>query len=183
MTELSLHILDIVQNSIRARATTIEVGICENRDNNQYHITIKDNGMGMTMEQVKAASDPFYTTRTTRNVGLGIALLKQNSEQSEGTLTLNSEVGKGTTLSASFQHNHFDRPALGDIAGTMTLLMAANPKIHFIYTHVVDVQTFRFCSEEVAKELEGVPLKDPDIQKALKELIIENLKEIKATIN
>lgn len=183
MIELSLHILDIVQNSIRAKASEIEVMVTENIDKNQYIIEIMDNGHGMSAAQVKEAGNPFFTTRTTRKVGLGIALLKQNAEQTEGSLKLQSDEGKGTSIKAVFSHNHFDRPILGDIAGTMTLLMAANPEIHFIYIHTVGAHQFRFCSKEVKDELEDIPVSDPEIQKALKELINENLKDIKATIN
>lgn len=183
MTELSLHILDIVQNSIRAEASRIEVIITENIDNDQFIIEIIDDGFGMSPDILAEVESPFFTTRTTRKVGLGISLLKQNSEQTGGGLVINSEEGKGTFLKAVFAHKHWDRPILGDIAGTMTLLIAANPQMHFIYCHKTTDDQFILDTDDVKKEIDDVPINHPDILKALKELINENLKNIKATIN
>lgn len=183
MTELSLHILDIVQNSLRANASKVCVRIIENLDNNQFSIEISDDGDGMDEEFLKKVTNPFVTSRTTRKVGLGISLLKQNAELSGGSLTIKSKKGEGTELTTIFEHNHLDRPMLGDIAGTMTLLIGANPQIRFIYEHKTPKDQFLFDVNDVKLELEDVPVNHPDVLKALKELINENLKEIKATIN
>lgn len=183
MNEIALHILDIVQNSIRAQATKIEVMINEVPGENLYEMIINDNGKGMTDTQLKEVEDPFFTTRTTRKVGMGIALLKQNAEQTGGRLEVKSEPQNGTVLKAVFQHQHVDRPVLGDMAGTMTLLIGANPQIRFIYSHQTPLSTFDFDTDEVLEELDGVPINDPEILRALKELIEENLELIEATIN
>lgn len=180
MNELALHILDIIQNSISAEASKIELIIDEDSAKDRYLIEIIDNGKGMSEEVLKEVTDPFFTSRTTRKVGLGISLLKQSAEQTGGSLTITSEEGKGTHLVANFSHQHLDRPVLGDIAGTMTLLIGANPKIWFLYTHRTPLSDFEFDTREVLTELEGTPINNPTILKALKELIEENLDMIEA---
>lgn len=181
MNELSLHILDIVQNSIAANASVIEIIIDEDQAKDRYLIEINDNGKGMSEEVLQEVADPFFTSRTTRKVGLGISLLKQNAEQTGGSLSIFSEEGKGTKLTATFSHKHLDRPVLGDMAGTMTLLIGANPQIRFIYTHCTPLSDFEFDTNEVKEELEGTPINHPDILKALKELIEENLEMIESS--
>lgn len=182
MKELSLHILDIVQNSITAGSSLIEVNVEENKNTDRYIITIIDNGKGMDEEVMKNVTDPFYTTRTTRKVGVGISLFKQNAEQSGGNFSIESKIGEGTKVQAVFQLSNIDRPIMGDIAGTMTLLIGANPGIRFIYTHKTEVGDFEFDTSEVVEELEDVPISHPDILKMLKELINENLEMIRAEI-
>lgn len=182
MTELALHILDIVQNSIRAKAEKIEITISENPENDLFVIKILDDGMGMDETQVQLVTDPFYTTRTTRKVGMGIALLKQCAEQTGGSLELSSQKGSGTILEAKLKHRHIDRPILGDIAGTMTLLIGANPLIRFIYIHQTPLSSFELDTLEVLEELDDVPINDRDILKALEEMINENLEMIEASL-
>ncbi|MGF7139067.1 ATP-binding protein [Roseimarinus sediminis] len=183
MKELSLHILDIVQNSIRAQSTCIQIVVSEDLRNDRYVIEIEDNGTGVDEETLRQLADPFYTTRSTRKVGLGLSLLKQNAEQTGGELAISSEKGKGTKLKAVFAHANIDRPIMGDIAGTMILLIGSNPSIHFIYKHQTALSTFELDSKELKEELEGVPLTHPDIRKAVGELINENLEMIEAHIN
>ncbi len=180
MTELSLHILDIVQNSISAEANKIEIRIEEDIPNNRYVITISDNGRGMDEETLSHVTDPFFTTRTTRKVGVGISLFQQNAELTGGNLSIDSVVGKGTKVTAIFGYNHIDRLPLGDMAGTMTLLIGANPKIRFIYNHITPLSDFEFDTIEVLEELGKVPINHPDILKVLKEMIKENLELIEA---
>jgi len=158
MKELSLHILDIIQNSISAGAGKIEVLIEENIPENQYIIIITDNGKGMDEEMLQIVTNPFFTTRTTRKVGVGISLYKQNAEQTGGSLTIESKVGEGTSVKAVFGYNNIDRPILGDIAGTMTLLIGANPEIRFIYNHYTALSEFEFDTVEVKEELGKVPI-------------------------
>jgi hypothetical protein len=180
MTDLSLHILDIVQNSISAQANNIEININENVPENKYTIEIRDDGVGMDEEMLKNVTDPFFTTRTTRKVGVGLSLFQQNAEQTGGNMTLESKPGEGTTVKAIFGYNHIDRLPLGDMAGTMTLLIGANPKIRFVYNHITPLSEFEFDTNEVKEELGKVPINHPDILKALKELIEENLEMIEA---
>jgi hypothetical protein len=181
MTELSLHILDIVQNSIRAEAHCIETEIKEEPKTDRLTITITDNGKGMDQETLAQVTDPFFTTRTTRKIGLGLSLLKQNAEQAGGSFSIESEPGKGCKTTAVFSLSNIDRQPLGDIAGTMTLLIGANPDIRFIYNHRTALSDFELDTNEVKSELGAVPINHPDILKALRSLIIENLEMIEAS--
>ncbi len=180
MNDLSLHILDIVQNSISAGATLITIAIAENRADDLLTITIEDNGKGMTKEQVERVTDPYFTSRTTRKVGLGLPLFKQSAEQSGGALTVESVVGSGTKVVAVFTYKHIDRPALGDTANAVMLLVSANPSIDFIYRHSVDSQDYTFDTREVKEVLDGLPLNDAQVIKMLTEMIRSNLDEIAA---
>jgi hypothetical protein len=180
MTELSLHILDIVQNSITAEASRIEIRIDEDIAGDLYVIEIIDNGKGMDEEMLSNVTDPFFTTRTTRKVGVGLSLFQQNAESTGGSLIVESKVGEGTKVKAVFGYCHIDRLPLGDMAGTMTLLIGGNPKIRFIYIHNTALSEFEFDTNEVLEELGKVPINHPDILKALKEMIEENLEMIEA---
>jgi anti-sigma regulatory factor (Ser/Thr protein kinase) len=182
MQELSLHILDIVQNSVRANADKIEVLVEEIPNKDIYSIEITDNGSGVDADTLVQIADPFFTTRTTRKVGMGISLYKQSAEQAGGSLIIESEQGKGTKLKAVFSFSHLDRPAMGDIAGTMTLLIGSYPQIRFIYVHRTPLSDFEFDTKEVKAELEGVPINNPKIMKVLKEIFADNLSLIEATL-
>ena len=121
MNDLSMHILDIVQNSISAGATRVSLTVDENPAADLLTIVIGDNGRGMTPEQVSRLSDPFFTSRTTRKVGMGIPLLKQSAEQSGGEIRITSEPGRGTEVTAVFGYSDIDRPPLGDVANALPL--------------------------------------------------------------
>jgi hypothetical protein len=181
MKDLSLHILDIVENSISAKATFIEISIEENHLANTYWVTIKDNGKGMSREMLENVTDPYVTSRTTRKVGLGLPLLKMNAERTGGHLSITSEEGKGTEVKALFINDNIDRLPLGDIAGTIVILASANPMIEFVYSHSVDGEQYLFDTREIKEALEDVAINDNHIFKYLKEMINENLQEIKAT--
>lgn len=175
MKDLSMHIMDIIQNSVRAEASLVELKITESFKDDMFSIAIKDNGFGMSEEVLAKAIDPFFTTRTTRKVGLGLSLLKQNAEQTGGGMEISSKEGEGTELEAVFSYKHLDRPSLGDIAGTMVLLVGANPEMDFIYTHITDDGEYVFDTKEVKEVLDGMPVSDPNIMQYLKEMIKENL--------
>lgn len=181
MKDLALHILDIAQNAITAGASTVFIGVEEDSVQNTYRIRIRDNGRGMSKEVLERVTDPYYTSRTTRKVGLGIPLLKQNAEQAGGHVLIRSEPGKGTTIEAMFVHDHIDRPASGDIAGVLVLLIGANPELRFCYTHHVDGKRYVADTREIENELEGTPLADPKILRMVREMIDENLREIGAS--
>ena len=134
MQEISLNILDIAQNSIRADATLIEIIIEENPETDLFAFTIKDNGCGMDAEMVKTVSDPFVTTRTTRKVGLGISLLKAAAQQTGGDIKLESELGVGTVIRADFSYGHIDRQPLGDISAVMVSLISMNQVLILLMT-------------------------------------------------
>jgi signal transduction histidine kinase len=180
MKDLSLHILDIAQNSISAGARNISISIAEDLASNTLVIEVKDDGRGMPAEVLERVTDPYYTSRTTRRVGLGIPLFKQNAEATGGSLYIDSEEGRGTRLNATFVHNHLDRPPLGDMAGVMVLLVGANPEIRFIFTQRVEKEEYVFDTEEVKEALDGLPINDPQVMRFLKDMINENLRAIKA---
>ena len=173
-----MHILDIIGNSIRAGASLVEVTISESSTDDLLLLLIKDDGCGMDEETIEKALDPFFTSRKTRKVGLGIPLLQQNAQLSDGDMIIESELGKGTEIKATFSRSHIDRPPLGDLSGTISLMVSGNPKVEFLYTHKIDDEEFVFDSREVKKILDGVPVTEPGVIKFLKQMIKENLMEI-----
>lgn len=170
--------MDIIQNSVRAEASNIELEIREDLEKDIYSIFIKDDGCGMSEEVLSKVLDPFFTTRTTRKVGLGLSLLKQSAEQTGGNLEIHSKEGVGTELKVQFSHKNIDRPVIGDIAGVMVLLVSANPEIDFIYKHSTIKGEYIFDTKEIKEVLEDVSVTDPNILKYLKELVNENLNTI-----
>jgi Histidine kinase-, DNA gyrase B-, and HSP90-like ATPase len=181
MKELSLNILDIVQNSIRAKAGNISIEINEAVEQDQYMIVVSDNGSGIPGELAKNVTDPFVTTRTKRRMGLGLPLLKYHAELTGGGLTIRSQPGEGTHVEASFSLKHIDRQPLGDIVGVILLLLASNPGINFTYLHKTDLGEYRFSSEETKAYLEVDALTDKDLLGQIGFMISENLKEIGAS--
>lgn len=155
--------MDIVQNSIAASADFIEIEIEEDRGRDSLVISIRDNGRGIPKDYVTKVSDPFYTTRKTRKVGLGLSLLQQAAVQSGGHLGITSEEGKGTEVRAFFKRSHIDRMPLGDIAKTMSVLIIGNPQVSFCYYHRVEADEFRFDTRSLREQLEGIPLHDPHV--------------------
>ncbi len=178
MKDLSLHVMDILQNSTRAGATKIELNIVENTDEDTYSLQFIDNGCGMDEETVQKVIDPFFTTRTVRKVGLGLPLIKQNAERTGGSFQIKSELGKGTIVNVIFSHKNIDRPTLGDIAGTIVLTASAYPDVRFIYKHQKNGKEYIFDTDEVNEALDGISIQDPEIIQYLREMITENLKEI-----
>jgi anti-sigma regulatory factor (Ser/Thr protein kinase) len=181
MKDLALHILDILQNSVTAGATLIELEINEIPTKDTYSVKFTDNGKGMDAAMVQQVTDPFFTTRTTRKVGLGLPLLKQNAEQSGGSLHISSTQGNGTMVEAIFGYSHIDRLPTGDIAGTLALTVSSYPSIEFIYTHNTPEGTFIFDTKEIKETLEDVPISNPQVIAFMKDLIRENLEAIKAS--
>jgi anti-sigma regulatory factor (Ser/Thr protein kinase) len=137
MKELSLHILDVAKNSVKAGATLTEISVVTDNDGIMT-VKIRDDGCGMTDEILARVTDPFYTTRTTRRVGLGLPLLKLAAEQTGGTLTIQSsqkEGESGTSLTATFDTKSIDCMPVGDIVSTVCILIAGSPEIDFVFTH------------------------------------------------
>lgn len=179
MNDLSLHVIDIIQNSLSAGATLITLIVEEDTGRDLLKITIGDNGKGMSQEQVSKLEDPFFTSRTTRRVGMGIPLFKQSAEQSEGSLFVSSEAGKGTDVTASFRHSHIDRPPLGDIANALILMVSANPDIDFFFKYIYNGNEYVFDTKEVKEVLDGMPLNDPSIIRMLTEMVGSNIDDLK----
>jgi len=178
MQELSLHIMDIVQNSISANATLIEVEIAEDTVSDAMTISITDNGKGMDKDFLQTVTDPFSTSRTTRRVGLGIPMFKMAAQLAGGDLTIDSELGVGTAMKVWFVHSHIDRQPLGDMAETLFLLVQSNPDIDFLYTHTFNENEFVFDTREIKKVLDGVPLNTPDVVLWIKEYINEGIQNL-----
>lgn len=163
MRELSLNILDIAQNSIVAGASLTEILVKEDTVRNELLIGIYDNGKGMTEEQVRNVQDPFFTTRTTRKVGMGIPLFKMAAEQTGGSFTITSQVGVGTKVEALFKTDSIDFTPLGDMASTISTIVCMNEDKDFIYTRKVDDREYKFSSADIKTILEGVPLSEPSV--------------------
>lgn len=163
MRELSLNILDIAQNSIAAGASLTEIVVKEDTLKKELLIGIYDNGKGMTEEQVRNVQDPFFTTRTTRKVGMGIPLFKMAAEQTGGSFTITSQVGVGTKVEALFKTDSIDFTPLGDMASTISTIVCMNEDKDFIYTRKVDGEEFKFSSADIKTILEGVPLSEPSV--------------------
>lgn len=171
--------LDIAQNSVRAGAKLIAVTVDEQPQNDLLTITVADNGCGMTPEQVASVTDPFFTTRTTRKVGLGVPFLKMAAEMTGGQLSIDSAPGVGTTVTASFGLSHIDRMPLGDIAATVCSLVQCNPDIDFTYTCRAGVREFTADTRRFREVLEGVPLSNPEVVGFIGDYIRENTAEIR----
>lgn len=178
MKEISLHILDIVQNSIAAGASLIGVEILESTKKDEFTVKITDNGKGMSKELVKKVIDPFTTSRTTRKVGLGIPLFKAAAELTGGSFEISSEVGKGTIVTAVFVRSSIDRQPLGDIAGTMLGLFTSYESIDFLYKHSIDQKVFETDTRELKKILGGVSLLEPEVYLWLSDYLKEGEKEL-----
>ncbi len=149
MEDLSLHILDVVENSIEANASKIEIKIVEEKNNDLLAVEIKDNGRGMNRETINKVLDPFYTTRTTRKVGLGLSFLAQAAKESNGDFEINSKVGVGTELKATFQYSHIDRKPIGDMNDTIVTLIISHPEINFIYEYQNEEGNYILDSNEI----------------------------------
>jgi len=177
MRELSLHILDALENSLEARAAVVDLIIEEDLAADWLTITIQDDGRGMSEDQLARIFDPFFTTRETRHVGLGIPLFKAATERCNGELTIESQLGKGTTLRATFQHSHIDRAPLGDITGTlMAVILSGSCDLH--YTHKVNGREFAFSTKDIRSELDNIPLTHPAIRNWLRDFIVEGEKSL-----
>ncbi len=148
MEDLSLHILDIAENSISASAKRIEIRIDEDEAKDLLTIEIRDDGKGMDEQTLKKVLDPFFTTRTTRRVGLGLSLLAQAARETDGNLELDSRNGEGTTVRATFGFSHPDRKPMGDILETIRTLVVSHPEIDFLYEHRKNDSIYRFDTRE-----------------------------------
>ncbi|MCR4828700.1 MAG: ATP-binding protein [Bacteroidales bacterium] len=175
MKELAMHVYDLMENSTAANATEVRLTIRDSLKDNVYAFTIEDNGKGMSPEFMARVTDPYTTSRTTRKVGLGLPLIKMNTENCGGGMRLQSELGKGTKLEFWFQHNHWDRPPMGDLAGTIVMLCAAHEDIHIIYKHITDQDEFVFDTDEIHEALDGMSMNDVKVMSWLKDMVQENL--------
>lgn len=179
MKELSLHVLDLVQNSIRAQASCIEIRIEEQVALNQLIISIKDNGKGIEESLLKNITNPFVTTRTLRKVGLGIPFVAKMCEECEGSFDILSQVGAGTEVEMKFKYNHIDLLPLGNMAETLVTLVMAKSSIRFVYKHYYENNFFEVDTDEIKKLLDGVPIDNFEILEWLKNYINEGVVALK----
>ena len=178
MRELSLNVMDVAQNSVRAQADLVRITVSESDREDRLTIAISDNGCGMTDEQVQQVIDPFFTTRTTRKVGLGVPLFKLSAEQTGGSFDIQSKVGEGTVTTASYVKSSVDMTPLGDINDTVKILIQCNPDIDFIFTHSTDLGSFTLDTRELREVLDGVSLDTPDVLEWIAQFLEENSQNI-----
>ncbi len=168
MREIALHLLDIAENSVAAQSQTIHIEVLEDLLHDRLITSVTDDGRGMDAQTAGQVQDPFYTTRTTRQVGLGIPLLKLAAEMAEGRFSLQSEPGRGTCVEAVFRHSHIDRMPLGDLSATFLTLLIAHPDIHWIFRYSVTDKNehkhdFVFDNAELETELGDLSLTEPEV--------------------
>jgi hypothetical protein len=180
MLELSMHILDVVQNSLAAQASRVEIRVREDLAKDLLTIEVRDNGRGIPRELTRQVTDPFFTSRTTREVGLGLPLLKEAAERCCGHLEVQSQEGRGTIILVSFQLDHFDRAPLGDMGETMGVLISGNPGVDFLYEHQVEGETYRLETGEMREVLGPVGLDDPAVLYFIRQDVQMGLKKIGA---
>ncbi len=185
MTDLSLHIMDIIENSVSAKATEIHVSIEVIVAENKLRINIRDNGIGLDEEWIEMVQDPFYTTKTHRakKVGLGLPLFKQSVEMSGGTFLMKSKLNKGTEIEAVYKLDHIDRMPLGNLQDTFTSLIIGHSEIDFdlkLRRLFLDESNkkFHFSTRQVKKELGDIPLSYPDVMLYIQKTLEEGIKKI-----
>lgn len=178
MKELSLNVLDVAGNSVKAKATEIDITVDYQFCKNLLTIEIVDNGCGMSEEFLKRVTDPFTTTRTTRKVGLGLPLFRLSAEQSGGNFEIKSALGVGTTVKATYQIDNIDRMPMGDLTGTILLLINANDKIRYKLNYIVDEDKFEFDTKQVMDIMGEVAISEPEVVTFLKDYISQGIKTI-----
>lgn len=178
--DLSLHILDIVENSLTAGAGRVEIRIEEDLRTDRMVLEIIDDCCGMDETMVKQALDPFFTTKTVRRVGLGLPLLAEACRICNGELCLQSCPGEGTTVKATFQHSHIDRKPLGQMGDTLITLIVGHPEVDLLYEHRKDGKVFSLDTREIKSDLGDVPLNAPQVVSALRTLIFSGLEELES---
>lgn len=182
MKELSLNILDIAENSVKAKATLTEITIDET--DTTLTITIKDDGCGMSKETLESVTNPFYTTRTTRSVGLGIPLLIMSAEQTGGYVKLTSkkadeyDASHGTTVIAHYNKNHIDFTPLGDVISTVTTLIQGHPDTDFLFIHRKGASEVFLDTRSIKEILEDIPIDSYDVIKWIEGNLTEQYNEI-----
>lgn len=174
MQELSMNILDVAENSVRAGASLVEITVDEKPSADLLMVTISDNGCGMSPEQVKNVTNPFFTTRSTRKVGLGVPFFKMAAELTGGSFVIESEVGKGTVVKASFVRSSIDLMPLGNINETISSLIYCNPQIDFVYTRRFEDKEMTLDTREFRVILGGIELSEPSVSKFIREFLAEN---------
>ncbi len=173
MTEIALNVLDVAENSVRANATLVEIEVIIDQKKDLLSVRIKDNGCGMSEEQLKSVEDPFFTTRSTRKVGLGVPFYKQAALAAGGEFYIRSELGVGTETFASFGLSNIDRMPLGDINGTIHTLVVYNEGLDWIYRYVFNEAEFTLDTREFREILGDISFKEPEISQYIMDYLTE----------
>ncbi len=175
MKNIADHILDIAENSVRAEATKIEILLSINTEVNVMKISFVDDGMGMSEEVLEKVKDPFFSTRNTRRIGMGIPLLMQNSEMANGTVTIASRQGEGTIVVATFEYDDLDCPPLGNVADSIYFLSTSHPEVRIVFDYKYNEVSYTWDTDAINQTLDGVPINHHKVKDALMELLESNL--------
>ena len=178
MEDISLHILDIAENSIGAGADLIRITISEDTDKDLFSMEVEDNGKGIPEDIRANVLDPFCTTRTTRKVGLGLSLLAQSARETGGDISVKTGEASGTIVTVHFRHSHIDMRPLGDIAETLVVLIAGNPQTDFLFTYHKNNSTFFFDTRQIKEKLDGVPIASSPVLSFLRNYLSTSLSDI-----
>lgn len=178
MQELSMNILDVAENSVRAGASLVEITVDEQAQKDLLTITIADNGCGMSPQQLEQISDPFFTTRTTRKVGLGIPFFRMAAELTGGSLSIKSELNAGTVVTAEFILSSIDLMPLGDINESIFVLIHGSPDIDFVFTRRIGQNEMVLDTRSFRRILGDIPLNDPRVSGFINEFLDENTQEL-----
>lgn len=175
MLDLSLHLTDIMQNSAEAGASLVEAEIAVEPEEKLLTLRVKDDGRGMSPEALEKVFDPFYTTRTTRRVGLGIPLLDDAARMAGGSVRIESAEGAGTAVTAAFRTDSIDRKPLGDIAEAAATFIAGYPESKFHMTLRCGASEFIFRTEDVRRQIGSVPINDIEIIAFIRDMLNEQI--------
>lgn len=174
MTEISLNILDVAENSTRANAKVVQITVEVNERNDLLTVVIEDDGCGMSEEQLEAVQDPFFTTRSTRKVGLGVPFFKEAALDAGGTFDIRSSLGVGTVVTATFQIGNIDRMPLGDITGVIHQLVVYHPESDFVYKYVFNDKSFEMDTREFREVLGDIPFDSKEVSDYIRDYLTEN---------
>ena len=178
MLELSLHILDILENALEAGASLVRLMIEEDLAADRLNITVEDDGRGMDQTTLERVLDPFFTTRQTRHVGLGLPLLKASADRCNGSLEVESPAGRGTRVTATFQHSHIDRAPMGRLADTLVAFLMAESRCDLVYLHRRNGREFSLDTRAVRQQLGGLPLSHPAVREWLRDYIAQGEQQL-----
>lgn len=189
MKEIALHLLDLAENSVAAQASQIKIQILHDLRADRLKLSLQDNGRGMSPDMVQQVSDPFFTSRTTRKVGLGIPLLKAAAQACNGDLIIQSELGQGTRIDVDFQHSHIDRMPLGNLPETMLTLIVAHPEVNWLLDYEAtsanqtNSKRFIFDDQPVKEILDGVSLCEPEVLGYLRNALTQGVRTVEEQID
>lgn len=173
-----MHILDIAENSIKAKAKNIKIKFNENMKNDKTTLEISDDGKGMNKKTLNRALDPFFTTKNTRTVGLGLSLLSEAAKAANGTFSIKSKPGKGTHLKAVFQTSHIDKKPIGDMASTLISIISGHPEVNLVYIHKFNGKKYILDTKKIKSQLNGIRINSPEVLQIIKSKIKKGIDSI-----